>query len=147
VVPYEAELKLETPEEVGLRFEGVMGPKRLKFDSNGDPALPSPVDALLMSLAACAGMDVISMLRKARQNVTGYTLRVNGDRRDEHPRIFTRIEVVHQVYGHGIKESTVRRAVDLSDTKYCSVHAMLENSVKLECRYEIFDADTSDAAS
>jgi putative redox protein len=145
VTAYKAELELEDPEGTGRGFQGRLGSKRARFDSGGDPTVPTPVDSLLMALGVCAGMDVIGILRKMRQKVTAYTVEVVGERGDEHPKIFTHISVFHRVRGHGIKESAVQRAIQLSDTKYCSVHAMLQGAVQIDSRYEIIDAEASES--
>ena len=85
---------------------------------------PSPVEALLLAFGACDGINVVSVLRKMRQEVTGYTVRLRGERRDEPPRVFTRIEVEHEVRGRGLDREKASRAVELS-AKYCSVGATL----------------------
>ena len=99
----------------------------------------SPMEVVLLGLGGCTGIDVVSTLRKMRQEVTGYAVRVRGERRDEHPRIYTRIEVEHEVRGHGLNEESVRRAISLSAGKYCSVSAMLEANAELELTYRIVD--------
>jgi putative redox protein len=86
---------------------------------------PLPMEVALMALAGCAGMDVISLLRKMRQHVTSYRLEVRGARADEHPRVFTEVDVVHVVSGRDIDEFALKRAVSLTASKYCSVSAML----------------------
>jgi putative redox protein len=85
---------------------------------------PSPVEALLLAFGACDGINVVSVLRKMRQEVTGYSVRLRGERRDEPPRVFTRIEVEHEVRGRGLDAEKAARAVELS-AKYCSVGATL----------------------
>jgi putative redox protein len=86
---------------------------------------PSPMEVLLVALAGCTGMDVISLLRKMRQNVTAYEVRVNGTAADEHPRIYTSVEVEHIVTGVALDRSKVERAVELSATRYCPVSATM----------------------
>ena len=100
----------------------------------------SPMEVVLLGLGGCTGIDVVSTLRKMRQEVTGYAVRVRGERRDEHPRIYTRIAVEHEVTGRGLREDSVRRAISLSAGKYCSVSAMLEANAELELTYRIVDA-------
>lgn len=98
---------------------------------------PTPMELLLIALGGCTGADVVSILEKKRQRVTGYDIEVRGERRAEHPRIYTRIEVVHHVRGHSIDPKAVGHAVELSETKYCSVSAMLGASAEVVMRYEI----------
>lgn len=97
----------------------------------------SPMELLLISLGGCTGADVISILEKKRQRVTAYEIEVRGQRRDEHPRIYTNIEVIHKVKGHNIDEKAVAHAIELSETKYCSVSAMLSAAATIRSRFEI----------
>jgi putative redox protein len=83
-------------------------------------------------------MDVISILKKKRQVVTGYEVSVTADQRDAQPAIYTRADVVHLVEGPAVDEAAVRRAIELSATKYCSVGAMLSaGTVEIHHRYRI----------
>src|SRR5215211_1309832 len=82
---------------------------------------PTPVELLLIALGSCTAVDVISIMRKKREQVTDYRVEVKGFRRDEHPRKFTRMEVRHIVRGRGISERALAQAIELSETKYCSV--------------------------
>jgi len=102
---------------------------------------PSPMELLLIALGGCTGADVVSILEKKRQRVTGYDIEVRAERRAEHPRIYTRIEVVHNVRGHAIDPKAVQHAVDLSETKYCSVSAMLGAAAQISMRYAITDEE------
>jgi len=102
-----------------------------------DLSAPSPMELLLIALGGCSGADIVSILDKKRQKVTGYDIEVRAERRAEHPRIYTRIEVVHRVSGHNIDPKAVAHAVELSETKYCSVSAMLSASAEVSMRYEI----------
>ena len=98
---------------------------------------PSPMELLLIALGGCTGADVVSILEKKRQRVTGYEIEVRAERRAEHPRIYTEIEVIHRVRGHSVDAKAVAHAIELSETKYCSVSAMLGASAQLTMRYEI----------
>lgn len=102
---------------------------------------PTPMELLLISLGGCTGADVVSILEKKRQRVTAYEIEVRGERRAEHPRIYTSIEVVHRFRGHNIEPKAVAHAIELSETKYCSVSAMLAAASKITTRYEITDED------
>jgi putative redox protein len=133
-----AHLRLETVEGAGLRFGARVGDFTLTLDSGPGSRGPSPMDVVLVAVGACTAMDVISILRKKRQPVSGYEVEVRGDRRtDPHPRIYTRLEIVHRVRGREISPAAVEEAIELSDSKYCSVHAMLEHSVPIISRFEI----------
>src|SRR3954447_4157031 len=109
--------------------------------SHDQMSAPSPMELLLIALGGCMGADVISILEKKRQRISAYEIQVRGTRRDEHPRIYTRIEVIHPVRGDQIDERAVARAIELSETKYCSVSAMLAATAKITARYEISSDD------
>ena len=98
---------------------------------------PSPMELLLIALGGCTGADVVGILEKKRQRVTGYNIEVRAERRAEHPRIYTRIEVIHRVRGHAVDPKAVAHAIELSETKYCSVSAMLGASAELTMSYEV----------
>ena len=99
----------------------------------------TPMELLLIALGSCTAVDVISILRKKREQVTDYRVEVRGARRDEHPRAYTRMEVRHIVRGHGLSEKAVAQAIELSETKYCSVAATLRPGVELATSYEIIE--------
>lgn len=84
-------------------------------------------------------MDVIDILRKKRQDVTGFEVRVHGDRTADHPRVFTHMMVEYVVTGHHVDEAAVTRAVELSVTKYCSVLAMLNKAAEIEHKITIME--------
>ena len=97
----------------------------------------TPMELLLLALGGCTAVDVVSVLRKKRERVSDYRVEVRGVRRDEHPRAFTRIEVRHVVRGRLGDAAAVAAAVELSETKYCSVAATLRPGVELVTTYEI----------
>ena len=93
----------------------------------GDPAAGglSPMDALLAALGACTAMDVHAIATKKRQRIDRYVVRVTGEQRAEHPRIYSRIEITHEVEGRGLSLEAIRRSIELSALNYCPVSAML----------------------
>lgn len=98
-----------------------------------------PLELLLLALGGCTGADVISILQKKREQVTDYRVEVHGERRTEHPRNFTRLEVKHIVRGRGLSEKAVAQAVQLSTEKYCSVAATLRPTAEIVSSYEIHE--------
>jgi putative redox protein len=134
----------------GLSFTGTansgfniqLGTRNLAGDYEGT----SPMELLGISLAGCTGMDVIDILRKKRQDVTAFEVRLHGDRPDEHPRCFTHVVLEYLVTGHHVELAAVERAVELSTTKYCSVLATLSKSIAVEHKITIIE-DTSVPAS
>lgn len=101
----------------------------------------SPVELLLIALGSCTAVDVISILRKKREQVTAYRVEVRGERRAEHPRAFTRMEVRHIVRGRNVSEKALAQAIELSETKYCSVAASFRPTVEIISSYEILEED------
>jgi putative redox protein len=129
---------LLTVEGDGLRFEArTERGFTLVLDSGPNAAAPDPMQALATALGACTGMDVISILRKKRQHVTGYAIDVEGQRREEHPRAYTAIAVVHRLRGQGLDPAAVADALRLSETRYCSVSASLGSTVAITHRFEL----------
>ena len=108
-------------------------------DVGGVNAGPRPMELQLAALAGCASMDVISILRKMRQDVTAYACHAAGETASEHPKRYTRIVVTHRLRGRAIAEANVRRALHLSMSRYCPVFAMLSPGVPISVRYEIED--------
>jgi putative redox protein len=109
----------------------------------GSNAAPRPKELLLFALGGCTSSDVIPILRKKRVPVKGYEVNITGNAREEHPQVFTDIHIEYVFYGDGIKCADVERAIELSMTKYCSVTAMLRDSVKITHSYRIVPAKVS----
>jgi putative redox protein len=97
------------------------------------------MELLLVGLAGCTGMDVISILRKKRQQVTGYAVHVVGGRAEDNPMVFVEITVVHIVTGHHIQPEAVARAIQLSEERYCGAGAMLGKVAHLTHTFRILD--------
>ena len=95
----------------------------------------SPMQLVLMGVAGCSAMDVVSILKKKRSTFTGLAVHIKGDRNEGHPKRFTDVHMEFKVSGQGVKAADVERAIDLSQNKYCSVTASLNADVKYE--YEI----------
>jgi putative redox protein len=113
----------------GLRFDARSGSGHaLTLDGVEGDSGPRPTELVLMALAGCAAMDVVSILRKKRQPVEGYEVSVHGMQRVDHPRAFTEIEVLHLVRGP-VDPEAVRRSVELSATRYCAVGAALSSGM------------------
>lgn len=96
-----------------------------------------PTELLLVSLAGCSGHTVLTILRRMGRIVTGLEVRAVGQRRDEHPTVFTAIELHYDLQGDGLDAACVERAIALSEDKYCPVWAMLKGSVAISWRYTI----------
>ncbi len=100
-----------------------------------------PTELLLIGLGGCSGMDVVSVLKKKKQDMRGLEININGKRAEEHPKKFTEIDIEFVVTGHNLSEDAVRRSIDLSMEKYCSVKATIEGCAKITFSYRIVEAD------
>ena len=110
------------------------------LDTNHERAsAATPVELLLIALGSCTAVDVVNILTKKRAAVTSYRVEVQGYRRAEHPRHFIRMEVKHIVSGRDITEKALAQAIELSETKYCSVAATLRPTVEIVSSYEIIE--------
>jgi putative redox protein len=113
--------------------------------AGGEERGARPMEVILLAFGGCTGMDVISILRKMRQDVVGYEVRLVGERTDQQPTVFTDVTVEHVVRGRDLDVDNVRRAVELSATRYCPVSAMLSRGgVNVTERYRVIDEATSE---
>jgi putative redox protein len=113
----------------------------MTIDTDSERAsAPSPMELLLIALGSCTAIDVIGILHKKRQNVEEYRVEVRGQRRDQHPRSYSRMEVRHILKGRNISEKSVAQAIELSATKYCSVAATLKPTAEIFSSFEIIEA-------
>ena len=125
----------------GLHFAGDISGVRIDLDAEesvgGVGAGPQPHRLLLLAMAGCTAMDVLSILRKKRQQVSGLSVEVQGSRTDQHPRVYTRFEVLYRVRGTNIDPQAVVRAIELSTTRYCPVIGLLGKVAEVATRFEI----------
>ena len=130
----------------GMCFDCTAGTGHtLRMDGDGNVTGFSPMELVLVGLAGCTGMDVISILKKKRQDVTGLQVNTRGTQSDEHPNVYTRIEVEFVVRERGIDAQAVDRAIALSQNKYCPVSAMLGGPAIIGCTYRIEEAAAAPA--
>jgi putative redox protein len=130
--------------ETGMRFDVETGSgHHVKLDSSeqngGQASGPSPMEMLLVALAGCAGMDIIAILRKKRQDITKYELRVHGLRAELHPKVFLDIAVEHTFTGHDIRPEAVKRAIQLTEERYCGASAMLGKTATITHTFNIIE--------
>jgi putative redox protein len=107
--------------------------------SEGEGRGTRPLELLAIGLGGCTGMDVISILQKMKQEVTNFEVNVHADRAVEHPKVFTNIELEYVVTGKNIDPAAVEKAVNLSETRYCSAQAMLRQAVPIQSRITILE--------
>jgi putative redox protein len=114
----------------------------VKLDSHSSPETGvGPVEMLAIALAGCTAMDVISILVKKKIDVSSFEVKVNADRAADPPKRITKAVLEYVVRGHGVDEASVRRAIELSVTKYCAVHATLKDSFPIALTYSIYEDD------
>lgn len=123
----------------GTSFAATTGTGRtFTFGDDAAANEQSPVELVVATLAGCSGMDVIGILEKKRQVLTSYAVEVTAEQRDDYPQVLVRAEVTHVVEGTVLVEAAVRRAVELSATKYCPVSAMLSaGATEIHHRYRM----------
>ncbi len=105
---------------------------------DGKPGV-GPMQLLLVAVAGCTGVDVLSILQKKRVALTDMQVRVSGKRADDYPMIWTHIHTTYLIWGDGIKPKDVEQAIELSEKKYCSVGIMLGKSAKITSEYHILE--------
>lgn len=100
-----------------------------------------PLQLFAMGLCGCTGMDVISILKKKRQDVTDFTVSAEVERADEHPKVFTKIVLTYEITGKNIDPQAVERAVELSENRYCGAQAMLRETAEITHKINIKESE------
>jgi putative redox protein len=109
----------------------------VSFDADREHnAAPGPMEMLLAALGACTATDVVIVLGKKRQKLESLEISISGERAPDAPQVWTKIEIVYRLRGK-LDDAAVRRAIELSQEKYCSVSAMLKKTAAISHRYEI----------
>ncbi|MEO5966506.1 MAG: OsmC family protein [Candidatus Limnocylindrales bacterium] len=128
----------------GLRFVGTVGSGHtIILDDAASGTGARPAELVPLALAGCTAMDVISILRKKRQDVRGYRVEATGTQMDDHPNAFTRMDVTHVIEGISLDPAAVARAIELSATRYCAVGTTLATGmVEIHNGYRIIDSET-----
>jgi putative redox protein len=120
----------------GSGFELPLGAER---EAGGSEDGFRPLELLAVGLAGCTAMDVVSILRKKQQDLTAFEVLVHAERASDHPRVFTRAVITYRLTGRAVDEAAVRRAIELSATRYCPAQAMLGRVFPIELHYEIYE--------
>jgi putative redox protein len=100
---------------------------------------PSPMELIIIGLASCTAMDVVSIMEKKREPMTNLQVKVDGARAESHPKVYTHIKLEYIAYGTGINENSLHRAIELSEKRYCPVHAMLMKTAEISSSYRIVE--------
>jgi len=140
----EGKLRLTTVEGTGRQFlaQSGTGHAVVMDDAEGHTGA-KPIEFALLALGGCTAFDVINILRKKRQRVSGYEIELHAEQREEPPTYFTRVEIKHKLRGR-IDPEAVRSAIELSEKKYCSVGAMISKTAKIETTFEIISEGLSE---
>jgi putative redox protein len=140
-----AKVTLNQPLKQDRQFAATTGSDHhLLLDDAAGGTGPKPIELVAVALAGCTAFDVITVLRqKHRQRVTGYEVRVEADQAERPPQVFTNVRIHHVVSGCDIDPSALQEAIRLSEEKYCSVGAMIRQTVTLNTTYEILEETTS----
>lgn len=124
-----------------MAFEADVGGHKVRIDASpdvgGHGGGPTPKPLLLVSLAGCTGMDVVSLLKKMRQPLTWFDMKVEGELTEEHPKYYRSITLVYRFKeADGLAKDQVQKAIDLSQERYCGVSALLKKAVPVNVRVE-----------
>ena len=133
VVEWKENYRLEAKNEKGITVN-FDAPK----EHGGEETALSPMENVLASLAACSSFHVLTILKKKRQTISGYSVEATAERREDHPpRVFTKIHLKYTVKGQNISPQAVESAIKLSEEKYCAVGGMLQRAVLITSSFEI----------
>lgn len=127
----------------GLAFEATVGQHKIIMDTvpeTGQGLGPPPKPLMLVALAGCTGMDVISMLKKMRLAVEKFRLIVEGEVTEEHPKQFYKMHVIYEFTGQNLPEDKLKQAIELSQDKYCGVSATYKKALELTWEMKISDS-------
>ncbi len=143
----QGKLRLTTILGAGRQFvaESGTGHAFVMDDADGKTG-PKPIEFALLALGGCTAFDVISILRKKRQQVTSYEVELSAEQRSEPPNYFTRVEIKHRLRGR-IDPEAVKAAIHLSETKYCSVGAMIGKTARIESTFEIISEAAAEVSA
>lgn len=117
--------------------EGHLVPMDAAPAVGGEGGAPRPTEVVLVALGGCTGMDVVSILKKMQQPLESFSMSIEAERAGEHPKVFTAIRMLYRFTGQGLEPEKVRRAIDLSHRKYCTVGNMLNRTATITYQMEI----------
>ena len=126
-----------------MAFEAEIDGHKITIDADvgvgGDDLGPKPKPLMLIALAGCTGMDVVSLMRKMRIIFDRFNIRVNADMTGEHPKKYIRMHIIYEVFGKDLPYDKIQRAVELSQDKYCGVSATYKDVLELTYKIELYE--------
>ncbi|MGA2626551.1 MAG: OsmC family protein [Candidatus Bathyarchaeia archaeon] len=132
------QVSAEIHHSAGLKFNVELDGRRIQLDASKDMGQAfTPMELFLVALAGCTAMDVQWIMDKERQKLNRFDIAINGTRREEDPKYYDSITMRYSLTGDNIRKDAVERAIRLSQEEYCSVRAMIKDSVKLNITYTI----------
>ena len=141
----QASVVLSHPAGTGRQFVVTTGSgHHLIVDDAVGATGAKPIELVAAALAGCTAFDVINILRKKRQNVTAYEVHVEADQAADPPQVFTKVRIRHIITGANVDREAVSNAIHLSETKYCSVGAMVQKTAEFATSFEIIPADVAE---
>jgi putative redox protein len=141
----EASVVLAQPSGTGRQFVVTTGSgHHLLVDDAVGGTGPKPIELVTAALAGCTAFDVINILRKKRQHVNAYEVHVEADQVSDPPQVFTKVRIRHIITGVDVDREAVAAAIHLSETKYCSVGAMVQKSAAFTTSFEIIPAEVAE---
>jgi putative redox protein len=131
--------------DAGMAFTAETGSGHLltmdgAVDGGGRNLAPRPMETVLAGTGGCTAYDVVLILKRGRQQVSGCVVRIDAERADTEPKVFTRIHMHFTLSGKGLDEAAVARAIQLSHEKYCSASAMLAKTAQMSTAFDIVEA-------
>lgn len=119
----------------GMSFESEVNGHKITIDANesvgGNDLGPRPKPLMLLSLAGCTGMDVVSILKKMRVELDDFAIEVEGEMTEEHPKHYNKINVIYKFWGKDLPMDKIEKAVNLSDERYCGVSAVYKKAIEM----------------
>lgn len=144
----EAKVTLTRPAQPGRQFVASTSGHHFLIDDKDGATGPKPIDLVAAGLAGCTAFDIINILRKKRQMVTGYEVFVEADQAAQPPAVFTEVRIRHVITGADVDPAAVEEAIRLSEEKYCSVGNMINKTARLVTSYDIVaDANAASGLS
>jgi len=134
--------KVKTVWKDKMAFDSKIDNHTIRIDTDGelgDDSGPGPKKLLLSALTGCTGMDVVSLLNKMRVSFTNFEMDIEADLTNEHPKVYSEIRIIYKLVGKDLNQEKVKKAIELSQEKYCGVNAMLRKNSPIKYNIEFIN--------